>query len=47
MLEWQTLHLISFLIIVCLFLLPIIAFILVFVLIVRHIMKNNNKRDMD
>ena len=45
MLEWQTLHMISFLIIIFVFLLPIFAIITVIVLIIRYIKKNNNKMD--
>lgn len=45
MLEWQTLHMISFLSIIFVFLLPIVAIITVIVLIVRYTAKNNNKRD--
>lgn len=45
MLEWQTLHMISFLIIIFVFLLPIVAIITVIVLIIRYIKKDNNKMD--
>ncbi len=42
MLGWYTLHMISFIIILLVFFIPIIAIIVFVAMIVRHI-KNNNK----